>query len=369
MSAQAGTQPETVTTRIPIWVDLRHVPVNKRLGLLHAVDEMAAEHVLLAKGDPHTDRPGLRAVVVDGHNRIRDGAKVVGRLVRVKDARSQARAAAADGIVVVEADDWRVIPLENLVAARQGRGALFALARTPEEAALFAQALERGVDGVLLAARSPADLFLADRLLRALPQPPSAMATRAALSAPAPSDPLALVAAKVTRVGDGGFGDRVCVDCTSMFRPGEGLLVGSTARSFALVHAETPTSGFVAPRPFRVNAGAVHSYVLGPDGRTRYLSELRAGDEVLAVDGQGRTRTLTIGRCKVERRPHTLVHWQASPGEASAVLQTAETIRLFRPDGSLVAMTELKAGDDILVHHEAAARHVGMPISESLEER
>ncbi|CAM9935578.1 unnamed protein product, partial [Sphacelaria rigidula] len=33
-------------------------------------------------------------------------------------------------------------------------------------------------------------------------------------------------------------------------------------------------------RPFRVNAGPVHSYALLADGSTKYLAELTAGDQV-----------------------------------------------------------------------------------------
>ena len=387
--------------RIPLWVDLRRVPVNKRLGLLHAIDEVAADHVLLEKGDAHIARPGLRPIVADGHNHLKDGDRTVGRIVKVRDARSQARAAEAEGIVVVEAEDWRVIPLENLVAARGDRpGTLLALAHSPQEARLFAQTLETGVHGIVLAAEGPADIFATDQALREVyrprsPRPPTVheiaeevRSTRNAAEIPvAPASaskesegdeavpaavrgpPLALEAATITRIAEGGFGDRVCVDCTSAFNEGEGLLVGSTARSFVLVHAETPASDFVAPRPFRVNAGAIHSYVVAPGGKTRYLSELRAGDEALAVARDGSTRTMTIGRSKVERRPHTLIHWRTDAGEASAVLQTAETVRLVRPDGSLVAVTALRLGDTVLVRNEKAARHFGMAIEESLQER
>ena len=53
-----------------------------------------------------------------------------------------------------------------------------------------------------------------------------------------------------------------------------------------LVLGETAVSGYVPPRPFRVNAGPVHQYVLmaDPPGATKYLSEVVAGDTVLAVD-------------------------------------------------------------------------------------
>lgn len=363
--------------RIPLWLDLRAVPVHKRLGLLRAATDAGCEALLLDKGDPHLERPGLRAVAVHARGRLREGAATVGRLVQVKGPKDQKRAADAEGIVVVEADDWKVIPLENLVAARAGRpGTLFARAANADEARLFAQVLEAGVHGVVLAPSSAADIAAADLALRGVrAEAPVPSEPAAPPAPPAPAEGrLALVPATVTSLSDAGMGDRVCVDCTSVFNDGEGLLVGSAARSLLLVHAETPASGFVAPRPFRVNAGAVHSYVLvdsrAPAGKTRYLSELRAGDEALAVGRDGATRTVAVGRCKVERRPHTMVKWTTAAGEASAVLQTAETIRLVRPDGALVAVTELKPGQQVLVHEPgAAARHTGVAVAERVEER
>ena len=40
---------------------------------------------------------------------------------------------------------------------------------------------------------------------------------------------------------------------------GEGMLVGSFARSLFLVHSECAESRYIASRPFRVNAGPVRS--------------------------------------------------------------------------------------------------------------
>lgn len=401
--------------RIPLWIDLRHVPLNKRLPYLHVSEEVACERVLLQRGDPHVERPGLEAVTIDGHRHLKHREQKVGRLVQLSDAKGQEKAAKADGLVVVDAIDWRIIPLENLIAARRDRpGTLYALARTAQQAGLFADTLETGVHGVVLAPESPQAIVEADRELRKRwkePQPvptvaiaaqgiqvvgepalaparPATDSTETTEPAPSvhsvtsvapalanghvaatPKGKAFLEAATVTAVADGGMGDRVCLDTTSLFRDGEGLLVGSTARSFCLVHAETLQSEYIQPRPFRVNAGAVHMYLFAPEGKTRYLSELGAGAPVLAVHPDGIHRVLTVGRAKIERRPHTLVHWTTADGRiASAMLQTAETIRLVRPDGSAVAVTDLKPGETILVHNEDAARHTGLPVDAALEE-
>jgi len=74
-----------------------------------------------------------------------------------------------------------------------------------------------------------------------------------------------------------------------------------------LVHNESVGSSFTSPRPFRVNAGAVHCYTLSPDGTTKYLSELETGVEVLVVDSKGKARRVTIGRCKIEKRPMLMI--------------------------------------------------------------
>jgi 3-dehydroquinate synthase II len=357
-----------VTPRVPLWIDLRAVPVNKRLPYLHAIRESGAERVLLAAGDPHLEKDGLRTIALGSRNALREDGVEIGRLIELRDARGQERAATAEGLVIISARDWRVIPLENLVARRRDRpGTLFALAHSPEDAQLFAGALESGVHGIVLAPRSPADVGATARALvdarRGLPTtPPPA-------SAPTASGIL-LRSVRIERIEDGGLGDRVCIDATSQMEEGEGMLVGSTARSFILVHAETATNPFVAPRPFRVNAGALHMYVLAPEGRTRYLSELAAGIQVLAVGRDGQARPLVVGRAKMERRPLTILHWTDATGRpASAALQTAETVRLLRTDGTTLALTALKVGDEVLAHDETAARHVGLPVDERLEER
>ena len=66
-------------------------------------------------------------------------------------------------------------------------------------------------------------------------------------------------------------------------------------------------SEYVASRPFRVNAGPVHAYVMTPGNKTKYLSELETGDEVLTVDQEGTTKIAIVGRVKIEKRPLMLV--------------------------------------------------------------
>jgi 3-dehydroquinate synthase II len=53
------------------------------------------------------------------------------------------------------------------------------------------------------------------------------------------------------------------------------------------------------------------------------------------------------------------------------MLQNAETIRLVRPDGTPLAITEAKTGDEVLVHVAGAAkaRHFGGEVDEFIVER
>ena len=75
----------------------------------------------------------------------------------------------------------------------------------------------------------------------------------------------------ITDVQEGHSGDRVCVDLLSMLEEGEGMLVGSTAKAFVLIHGETIASKYVPTRPFRVNAGSVDA-AESPPMQVEFLS-------------------------------------------------------------------------------------------------
>jgi 3-dehydroquinate synthase II len=156
--------------------------------------------------------------------------------------------------------------------------------------------------------------------------------------------------------------------------PGDGMLVGNSSGAFLLVHSETIPSPYVATRPFRVNAGALHAYLLVPGGRTQYLSDLRSGDPVLIVNSQGKTQEAYVGRCKVERRPLLLVcaevgDEESGKREVGLVLQNAETVRLTTPDGGALSVAAAKPGDEVLAHLTEGGRHFGMKVQETLTER
>ena len=269
-------------------------------------------------------------------------------LISSGEDQEEALALARKGPVVVEATDWRIIPLENLVAASDE---VFAVVRTKEEMTMALGVLEKGVAGVVVDVDDPG-------LLREM-----------VLMVREGKDKVELVEAVIQEVRSLGLGDRVCVDTCTLMGKGEGMLVGNSSSFLFLVHAESIENPYVAPRPFRVNAGAVHAYTLTPAGKTKYLSELQAGDEVLVVNHRGEAKGALVGRAKVERRPLLLVAAKAGDVEGSCILQNAETIRLVSPQGEPLSVVKLQPGDRVLVHGEKGGRHFGMKVEETIHEK
>ena len=158
------------------------------------------------------------------------------------------------------------------------------------------------------------------------------------------------------------------MDLIERLELGEGVLVGSTANAMILVHGETVPSEYVPTRPFRVNAGAVHSYCLMADKNTKYLSELTSGDKVAVINEEGRIRSSTVGRVKIERRPFLLLKYGHGSVSGQAALQQAETIRLLG-DGGLISVTDIELGDRVLTRVSSGMRHVGRSLDGVMDER
>ena len=248
--------------------------------------------------------------------------------------------------VIVEVKDWKIIPLENIIAKlHKLHTKIFAMAKEPQEVRKMFSILEIGVDGVIFETSSINEVREALVYLG--------------------SGSLGLQTAKIIDIKGVGDGERVCVDTASILHKGEGMLIGSRANFLFLVHNESVGSSFTSPRPFRVNAGAVHCYTLSPDGTTKYLSELETGSEVLVLDSKGKARRATVGRSKIERRPMLMIKAQIGDEVGGIIAQDAETIRFVKPNGHLVSVTHLKKGDSVLVHSKpATGRHFGMEVSD-----
>lgn len=248
---------------------------------------------------------------------------------------------------VILREGWEIIPVENILAQSDR---LAVEASSLERARLAAGILERGVKTVVVLPSAAADLKTIVRELK--------------LS----QGTMELEAATITAVTSAGLGHRVCVDTMSLLKTGQGMLVGNSSAFTFLVNAETESNPYVAPRPFRINAGAVHAYAVMPGDRTTYLDELKTGSEVLVVGADGSTTLATVGRCKVEIRPMLLIEAECGGRKGTVFLQNAETIRMVRDDGRPVSVVDLQAGDKVLCRTDQAGRHFGMRITEEISE-
>jgi len=258
--------------------------------------------------------------------------------------------------VIVIGSDWKIIPLENIIAELQHKEAkVIAGVQSAEEARTALETLEYGADGVLIDTDDASELKRAVEIRDA--------STMGAVT---------LSTARITKVKELEMGDRVCVDTCSLMVRGEGMLVGSQSFALFLVHSESEESPYVAARPFRVNAGPVYAYVLVGE-KTKYLSELASGDEGLIVNAEGTARKAVIGRVKIEKRPLMLVEAEVDVGDGerrkcSIILQNAETIKLMGKDKP-ISVVDLKEGDEVLVHVTEAARHFGIAVEEMVIEK
>ncbi len=343
----------------------------QRIAGRKIVSALAMEVWLLESASDHAPTEALLEGVDKslGNDWYKQGGKLFdkagdlrGAHVVITGERSQSDARALLGsvewlLVEFTSDSWSLIPLENLIAACAPPTRIAAVIRTEEEAQGAGFALETGVDA-LVASPQLLEAALVVKCLRGENVNESVVEEAGAA-------PIGLLPLLITDVQDGGVGDRYCVDLTSLLKKGEGLLIGSTASSMALVHGETIESVFVPTRPFRINAGSPECYCRLAGDKTKYLCELKSNDKVMVQAADGGQREATIGRVKIERRPFVRVGWRGG----HMFLQQAETVRLLRPDGEPVSVTSLKAGDSILGYVDMAGRHTGIAVKSSVEER
>jgi len=307
------------------------------------------------EGDGTVDLPTDYSGSADLSTLRRDEERASGAYVRIFDEEYESFAeAAADeaDYTIIVGEDWTIIPLENLIARIGDETELIAGVTTAKEAQTAFETLEIGSDAVLLDTDDPDEIR-----------------ETVAVRDEAERESLDLEWATVRNVERAGSADRVCVDTGSLMDHDEGMLVGSMSRGLVFVHAETAESPYVASRPFRVNAGAVHAYVRTPDGGTKYLSEIRSGDEVQIVDTQGDTREAVVGRAKIEQRPMFRVELEAENGDRfETLIQNAETVKVAAEEGRK-AITDVESGDRLKVYYEDTARHFGEAVEESIIEK
>jgi len=327
-----------------VWVDCRPWSKKKVLAAL----ENGADAVVIPAGKSKlvAQLGRLKTVSPDGDLKL--GRKVVEIEIKGKEDEERALAQSRERTVIVRSRDWKIIPLENLIAQSDS---IMAEVSSPEEAKTALKILEKGVAGVLI---KSGDLARIKKIIRLVKSG---------------REKIALEKVKIREIRELGMGDRVCVDTCTNMKMGEGILVGNTSSAFFLVHSESVRNPYVEPRPFRVNAGGVHAYTVLPGGRTAYLSEISIGDEILVVGAKGRTQNAVVGRVKIEKRPMLLVRAARGKREVSLVLQNAETIRLVRPAGRPVSVVELGKGEEVLAYFEEGGRHFGIKVKESITEK
>ena len=338
-----------------VWVRSDHLPsAAERKRMVTSALEAGYSSIVLREEDAALQKVGRYYPILRRGDQLFVEGKQVGVLLTIRGHQDAKRASELKGrqeYVLVASEDWKVIPLENLIAEFQGSSTkVVASCSTLEEARLFAATLESGVDGLAITVQETSQLAQFSSL------------ARAHLS------DVELMEATVRGVRPVNVGDRVCVDTCSLLSVGEGMLIGSQSACLFLVQSEAMDSQYVSSRPFRVNAGAVHAYVLGADGRTKYLSEVRSGEELLAVDSSGRARPVVVGRAKVEVRPLLLLEAEVEGERYTTILQNAETIRLCTKEGS-ISISDIKEGDKVLVRLEKGGRHFGHAVKETVVER
>lgn len=366
------------TATVPIWCDLSHLGGATADRLTHVL-QTPASGVLLSADQVHStplpDRirttvlvreaaelehldPQRPLTVVSrepGLLRQLPAAWQSGLWVEVVDSDTMNAAVGALGqvdVLVVSFSAETNIPLELIIAEAQSRRTTVVKRVLSVEDALVSRGvLQHGPDAMLLPLDTAADVV--------------ALGEAFAASAVEQVD---LAEAEVTAVRSIGMGVRGCVDAAALFDADEGMLVGSTSSGGLLVCAEVHYLPYMNLRPFRVNAGAVHSYIWTPGGRTSYVTDLCAGESVLAVNTSGRARPVLVGRVKNELRPLRLIECRVGEATVNTILQDDWHVRLFDADGRVRNCTTVAPGDRMLAMPARPGRHVGIAVSETIVE-
>ena len=335
------------------WVKVE--PFDK--DLIKTALESGADAIQVPKG--FTDQVHalgkIKTISEDGDLKLGQDVKIV----KINQKEDEAKVIAEKGKIPVIVQnkanedgkaDWTIIPLENLISKTTN---LIQTVRTAQQAKIALTTMEKGADGILLETNDFKEIQATAKIIQE-----------------SNNEKLKLVEAEILSTEPVAISDRCCIDTGSILPPGKGILAGDTSSAMFLVYNENVISPYCDPRPFRVNAGAVHAYVRIPNNKTQYMMELKSGSEVLIVDKDGNTEVAVVGRNKIEKRPMMLVRAKTQTGkEVSLIMQNAETIRLTSPDGSPISITHLKKGHKVMAYTEEAGRHFGVQVKETICER
>jgi 3-dehydroquinate synthase II/3-amino-4-hydroxybenzoic acid synthase len=298
-------------------------------------------------------------IVVDSPSalrRVRDSGAhaVIGIRCEIVDGASMDAAAdmcgIADVLIAAFADETN-IPLELLIAKAQHTGTrvLKELDRAGEASTVLG-VLECGPAGLVVRGDQLAGLQTVAGVLSA---------QRDATSE--------LTVFEVSHAEPAGMGYRGCIDTTTLFDDDEGMIVGSTSSGGILVCAEVHYLPYMDLRPFRVNAGAVHSYVFGSEN-TAYVTDLQAGRRTCGVSASGRFREVVVGRVKVELRPLRLIVAHHGDVTVNVMLQDDWHVRVMSAERKPLNLTEVRPGTQLLGYACTPGRHVGIQVAERIRE-
>lgn len=175
--------------------------------------------------------------------------------------------------------------------------------------------------------------------------------------------------AKVIEIASIGEGTRVCLDLIDELDPLEGVLIGNTGNGYLVALSENRSTETYPPRPFRVNAGAYHHYISLGEDKTQYLAEIKPGMQV-PLWNRTKTRLLSVGRVKLERRPFIRIVCQVKDTnkQISVTVQEADSVHLLAGDQTAKPAIELVVGDELLCYPDQPGRHLGEKIEEEITE-
>ncbi|WP_445491060.1 3-dehydroquinate synthase II [Niallia sp. 03133] len=258
-----------------------------------------------------------------------------------------------NGYVIVEFKDETNIPLELIIAQlQQSQTRIIKSVHTLDDAKVSKEVMEVGCDGLLIRTDQIQTIMGINTIIE---ENKHSM--------------LDVVRLKVTNVEHLGPGKRACIDTTTLLTKEEAMIVGSTSSGGLLVCSETHYLPYMNTRPFRVNAGAVHSYVWCPNDKTEYITDLKVGSEVQIIDIHGNVRTANVGRVKIEVRPLLLIEAEYDGYSINTIVQDDWHIRIFDGNGQPKNSTRFRVGDEVLAYVCEPGRHVGIKIAESIAER
>lgn len=262
-------------------------------------------------------------------------------------------AAPETSFMVIEFKDPTNIPLELVLAKTQGtKTSVFKRVTEPQDGEVSMMTMEKGSDGIVFENDNLDKMIEMDRAYEKVSR-----------------DQYGLQPAVVKSITHAGMGDRVCIDTTSELGQDEGMILGSTSTGGLMVCSETHYLPYMNLRPFRVNAGGLHMYVWGPNNFVAYLSELKAGDEVFAVNSKGEARVVTVGRVKIERRPLLKIEAEINGTMVNTFIQDDWHVRVFGSNGEIIPSAEVVPGTCLLGFIDEPGRHVGVKISETIKEQ